>query len=294
MLDRLDRLERDLTLLQRQVYSTDAVPQSSSLPAEDGGNVNVARVEARIADIEERMRDLTGKIEQAEFTASKLSEKLDKMAADNEYRFNALEKNAASPTPSPAVEPAHVQDDASPSEQSDNQDDNTARTSQRSLETNPSHQLGTLPVTGNGARRTAAVPEQQEEDVPQTPEAQYKQAFALVREGNYPQAEVAFTQFIKDNTKHPLTGGAYYWLGETYYAQNIYDKAAIQFLQSYKNFPKGKKAPESLLKLSMSLGKMKKKKEACAMLGKLNAEFPDSSNALKQRAKEEGTRLGCK
>lgn len=255
VMDRIERLERDLTLMQRQVYNQNT-RQSPSIATEtppSSGN-SLARIEARIAEIEEQMRDLMGKTEENQFAVSKLSEKFDKLAADNEYRFNALEK-----TTNISIPPTG---------------DNT-----------PLHNMD-APLTEQAAEENIITNEA-------TPAEQYSQAFSFVRAAQYDEAELAFTTFITEHPEDPLAGSAYYWLGETYYVQAIYDKAAIQFLQSYKKFPKGKKAPESLLKLAMSLGQLQKRKDGCSALVKLEEEYPSSSRALKQRAKEEQTRLGC-
>lgn len=318
MMDRVERLERDLTLLQRQVYNGETPSiQSPATPAATGGNTaesgtGLARLEARIGEIEEQMRTLTGKVEQVEFANTKLAEKLDKQTADNEYRFKALEGGASSTSTAPADNAAPQEEQSAETEPvaakprkknapaitvaDQEQKQESTQTDTASGDDNPSHVLGKLPAK-EGSKKAVKKEPKAEEDSPAaeaTPAEQYKHAFALVRAAKYDEAEAAFTKFIEENKKDPLTPNAYYWLGEAHYAQNVYDKAAIQFLRAYKSAPTGKKAPESLLKLSMSLGQMKKRKEACATLTKLDDDFPNSPAALKQRAKEESTRLGCK
>ena len=52
---------------------------------------------------------------------------------------------------------------------------------------------------------------------------------------------------------HKLAGNAQYWLGETHYVRRDYKAAATAFLNGYTTFENSPKAPDSLLKLGMTL-----------------------------------------
>jgi hypothetical protein len=58
--DRLDRIERDLNMLQRQVYRG-APTSSGGVPS--GGPTTGADIEIRMERLEAQMRDLTGRVE---------------------------------------------------------------------------------------------------------------------------------------------------------------------------------------------------------------------------------------
>jgi TolA-binding protein len=72
------------------------------------------------------------------------------------------------------------------------------------------------------------------------------------------------------------------------------DKAAINYLKGYKQFPKGAKASDSLLKLALTLGELKKKTEACSMLSRLETEFPNRPATSIKRTKDAKVKFGCK
>ena len=74
----------------------------------------------------------------------------------------------------------------------------------------------------------------------------------------------------------------------------MFNKAAVNYLQSYKQYPKGSKAPDSLLKLSYSLASLNKNKEACSMLTKLEQEFPQRPISSIKRAQEAKDKFQCK
>src|SRR5579863_2105773 len=57
--ERLDRLERDLNMLQRQVYRGGPPPVGGGASGGDAVNVEV-----RMERLEEQMRDLTGRVEE--------------------------------------------------------------------------------------------------------------------------------------------------------------------------------------------------------------------------------------
>jgi TolA-binding protein len=82
-------------------------------------------------------------------------------------------------------------------------------------------------------------------------------------------------------------------MGETYYVRKDYSSAARVFLEAYQKDQKGTKAPDTLLKLGMSLTNLDKKKEACATFDKLGKDFPDASANIKRTLPRERTRAGC-
>ncbi|MFZ1414605.1 MAG: tol-pal system protein YbgF, partial [Defluviicoccus sp.] len=128
---------------------------------------------------------------------------------------------------------------------------------------------------------------------PATPREVYAGAFAQLQREKYPEAETGFQQFLKRYPDDPLAENANYWLGESYYAQGDYARAATTFLEGYEKHKKGAKASDTLLKLAMSLGRLNKKPEACATLQELGRAFPGAPSAIKTKAGDERRRLGC-
>jgi tol-pal system protein YbgF len=126
-----------------------------------------------------------------------------------------------------------------------------------------------------------------------TPREQYNRAFSYLQQRNYAEAEKTFKSFVTANPTDSLTGNALFWLGETYSAQKNYPDAASQYLDSYRKFPKGSKAVESLLKLGVSLQSMGEKQQACQTFARVLKEHPDAPSSLKQRAESEKKQAGC-
>ena len=91
----------------------------------------------------------------------------------------------------------------------------------------------------------------------------------------------------------PLAGNAQYWLGEALYVRGQYRAAAGAFLKGYQTYAGARKAPESLLKLAMSLQRLGQKDAACSSFGELSTRFPNAPENVKTRAKSERQRIGC-
>jgi tol-pal system protein YbgF len=122
----------------------------------------------------------------------------------------------------------------------------------------------------------------------------YDKAFSYLQQSNYTDAQSAFLNFLTTYPTHPLAANAQYWLGETYFAQTQYSTAAKTFAKSFQDHPQGQKAPDSLLKLAMTLDKMNKREDACLTLGELSKRFPAGPASVLRAGNEERKRMGCK
>ena len=127
----------------------------------------------------------------------------------------------------------------------------------------------------------------------ETPEEQYQQAFGLLSQANYGEAELALRSFVQMNPQDPLAGNAKYWLGETYYVRQDYQQAAVTFAEAYQEYPNSGKAPDNLLKLGMSLSALGSKPDACGTFAELLKRYPKAAATVIQRAKRERQRLAC-
>lgn len=293
LLDRLERLERDVRTLNARLAGG-----AAAVPGEGAGRA-VARQGVRINDIEDELRATTGAVESVGYRLDQLTQRLDKLVGDVDFRLNALENasrlggqtaagngpvvNAAS-TP-PSVQSLAPGRGAPPG--------TLGSISQSELAAARSA------VAASGPGQQAAV---QAEPVAKEPgilpeggvKERYAFAFGLLRKADYERASKALKEFIEAHGDTALAGNARYWLGETQYVRARYIKAAEIFLEAYQKSPKGAKAPDSLLKLGMSLSALEKKREACAAYGKLKKEFKDLPTRISKPLTREWERSGCR
>ena len=302
LLDRLDRIERDMNMLQRQVYrsGTGGAPVPVS-PADSGNAVNA---ELRMDQIEEQMRGITGQIEEANNNVDQLRRRFDKLVGDIDMRLTALEQHApagdaaaaaavapatsAMAAAAPPVRPAGAgANPGSPPSQSGTLGQVPAGSAQAS------------PATAMASARTPPAASAPASSAPPgglqggTAQDQYNHAFGLLRQADYPAAEQSLRAFVQRYPNDPLAGNAQYWLGETYYVRGDFNNAAVTFAEGYKKYPQSGKGADSLLKLGMALGNLGQKNEACVTFVQLARDFPNASGNVKERAAREKQRLGC-
>ena len=283
--DRVQRLEAELVQLQRQIYRGGATVPGPTTSTGDQGSA-VGNLLVRLDELEGQIRTLTGRVEQMEFRNQQTQQRLDKLVEDVDFRLSALEKGGtppqggqqrgAAPTPPPSAS-----------------------------QSQSAGQSGSLPpgwVTGPGPAAQGAQQQQQQAAAPSakaklpdgTPQERYNYAVKLLQQGDYGDAEAALNEFLTAHPRDPLAANAQFWVGETFFVRTQYDRAAQAFLAGYQKYPKSAKAPESLLKLSMSLTNLNQKQEACAVLQQLATEFPSAEASVKQGATRERQRAGCR
>ncbi|NVK20444.1 MAG: tol-pal system protein YbgF [Methylocystaceae bacterium] len=299
IVDRLERMDRDIKALNLKVYrGADAVSAVSSSTGEDVSGPLGARLSVRINELESQLRSMNGQIEETAYRISQLNTRLDKLVADVDYRLTALEGGnpAARPSQNAEIDPA-MDAPKTPSGISGQQLTPPPGGQQPTMGTQPGS-LGTLNGKDlEGTQPTAPADEQpvanSVETANLTPEALYQQSRQMLMRSEFANAENNFKAFLETHKDHKLTGNVRYWLGETYYVQGNYAQAASTFLEGYQKDPRGAKAPDSLLKLGMSLSRMDKTREACASYDRLRSSFPKLPAHLSKTLERERTSAKC-
>jgi tol-pal system protein YbgF len=288
LLDRLDRLERDMNQMQRQVYrggSTSGAP----VPMTQADPGSAVTVELRMDQLENQMRSLTGSLEEVTFNIDQLKQRLDKLVSDIDLRLTALEHPGEEAKPAAGGNLASAAAGPRPGEKP------SSPPGAGSPGTAPSRSgVLTAPDSAVPAPSSAAANPATGGPLPSgTPQEQYNYAFGLLRQADYPAAETALRSFVQRYPNDPLAGNAQYWLGETFYVRKDYSNAAATFAEGYKKYPQSGKGADNLLKLGMSLGNLGQKKEACLSLNQLGHDFPSASANIKERVTQEKQHLGC-
>ena len=270
--NRLDRIEREVNDIQRNYGSGGGSGSSSSSDSAPvaASDSSVGGLQVRLNDVEQQLRDLTGRVEELGHKLDQATQDLQSYKEANDLRFQELQGGGGGAAAGAA---------------------GAAGAASAGAAAKPS-------VTYD-AGASAAKPAQAAEAAPLvtlpagTPQVQYDFAIDLLKRGQFPEARDAFKQFLQEHPKDTLAGNAQYWLGETYYVQGQYKDAADSFLKGYTTYSKSSKAPDSLLKLGMTLGALKQKDAACATFGQLKEQFPQASPAVVARNKQERQKLGC-
>lgn len=306
--ERMQRLEAEINQLQRQVNRGDGRTTPSGAPVsvnappaaanDSGSRAQLGSLTDRMDELEGQLRQMIGRMEEMEHRIYGVSQRMDKLVQDVDFRLAQLERQSLSGTPSGSV---GGNASASQTAAASSTPSSSSSSTERALPTSSAQPgvLGTL-STGPGGRTTAtATPPPppssgNKAKLPAgTPQEQYNYATGLLHKGDYDGAEAALTEFVALNGKDPLASSAQYWLGESFTARKQYKEAAQAYLAGYQKFPKGSKAPDSLLKLGISLQNLKQKQEGCAVFKQLQKEFPNAEARIKQTVQREQQQAGC-
>lgn len=270
MVERLDRLERDVSFVQKQIYRDGA----------GGGTapVNSGQMQVRFTQMDEEFRHIRGLIEQVQFQNRQIETVLKKLSDDVDFRLRALEEKTSAPLSS-----SPVADDIPYSA-----DYNAAA---------PVPKPESL--TDDAAKPATYTPESKEKpaltgkDFPDA-NAHYSYAFKLLNDKKYSDAAASFDAFVKKYPTDPLTSNAFYWLGESQYVRNDFTRSAESFRKGFESNPDGQKAPDNLYKLAMSLSQIKRRSEACIVLAQVVNKYAESAARTVAKAGEARTSLQCK
>lgn len=101
-----------------------------------------------------------------------------------------------------------------------------------------------------------------------------------IRENKLSIAIEQIEKFLQKFPDSSLKPNLLYWAGEISRTQQEQERAASYFLSVYTQYPSHQKAPESLLKLALTLKDLGKISEAKSTLKRLTTEYPHLDNNL--------------
>ena len=287
MQDRLQTLERDIASF---VASTPTAPTTEG---QSSGLNFAGNVVTRLADLEETVRALNGQFDEVRFSLNRLLQQVELMRQDNEYRFQNLETQTPSPPNSDTPQVLGQITRKAPVAQAGEVAPLVGIVGAGQLVGEGALE-GTEGVEGIEASPLA--PPAKAQNAPQiapTPAMLYTRGLAALRAGSHSAAETDFKTIITDFASDALAANAQYWLGEVYYAQRRFQPAAQAFLSGYTQYGTSAKAPDSLLKLGMSLAALGESKNGCDAFAELLIKFPNAETAIRTRAETEKQRLQC-
>ncbi len=252
--DQIDALKEELIVLNRKVYRDQA---DSAVSVTSTGA-------ASFGEYDEIIRSLNGKFEELEYKIKQMDERISAMNKDIDTRFNMIEgKPIAAASGSIADQKKFGASVANGAPKSIVGDTVTS---------------GTLKDLGRTQESVDSL---------------YKKGLEALKGNDLIAAEQHFQLILSDYASDKLAGNAQYWLGEVYYKDQNYAKAAVAFAKGYENYKDGNKGADSLYKLGLSMSQLGKKTEACTALKNVPTEFPKADSELLGKAKSQAAKLGC-
>ena len=117
----------------------------------------------------------------------------------------------------------------------------------------------------------------------------FEAALAIFRRGEFPAAQVAFTEFIKRYPQSGFKSTALFWLGNAQYANRDYRGAIVNFRAMLTQAPDHPRAAEAVLSIANCQIELKDNAGARRTLDELIKAYPQSEAAV--AAKERLTKV---
>ncbi len=272
-----EALERDLEAAQA---ASGGLPEGRA----------AAVLQNRITAIEEELRRLTGRVEEAEFREQQTRARIDQLVADLDRRLAALEQRQPAGFDNPTTDDAERPSEAPAASLAPGNEAAPAESEVPRRGAIPRDALLGIPAPspeGPAGTAPAAALEG-------GPAERFSAALELLQAGDYAAAEAAFSRWVEAFPDDPQAPVAAYWLGEAQLAQDAHANAAATFAANYRTFgAEAPRAADNLLKLGAALAAMGDATRACQTFAEMARRYPDMAAGLRQALERERLVAGC-
>ena len=234
----LETIQKDIKTLEKAVYSgsikiSDNNSSSSNSELDINSEDVLTRHLLKLSEIENQFQLLTNKFEEINFKLDKLSNRLSKVQADNQLRFQDIEGTLSSDENLKKI--TKKIDDKNKNKEilpGSSQPQDLGSISYKDSTTNEATQkIQSIDTTATIVTETFQA---EEKILPnESAEKQYEFATSFLKVGDYSTAERAFREFVQTNPEHKLAGNAQYWYAETFRIRQLYTDAASAYLEGY-------------------------------------------------------------
>lgn len=275
---RVDRLEREMRAVQRKVFPGGAgmtvepqitAPQTTVDPLGVPASTPITDLTTRLSALESSVRSMTGQVEQNGFRLRQLEEGFAAYKKATDARIKLLEDRATAALVTGPAEPAVV----------DATGDTTPTTAPTRPSVRPTRPAATTPTPTPAVTETAADDGAAAIARPNTgdpAEDGYTYGYRLWQAKQYAAAEKELKAVADKYPKHRRASFAQNLLGRSYLDEGKPSLASLAFYDSYKKFPDGERAPDSLYYLAQSLVKLKKPAaDVCKVYTELTEVYGD-------------------
>lgn len=251
----LQELKRDIQILRDQRGGPTGSPAPTRLSPDASGSSEITgQLLSRVANLEDQMRRLRGRVDEVANQTQRLDDDVNKKIGDLNFRIQSVEGGQSAPPGRAPVPPSPGQPpSASPS-----------------------------PAAAPGAA------------VRRTPEIALQDGSAALARRDYTGAEAAAREVLNNNKTSPRVYDAQFLLAQSLSGRKEYSQAAIAYDDAYKRNRKGVRAPDALLGLANSLNAIGERRAACDTVTQIRSEFPNPKPDLKDQITAANQRAGCK
>jgi TolA-binding protein len=228
-----------------------------SRPAGAQGDLVPALLD-RVQRLEEELRSVRGRAEEAEFRERQLRERVEKLEGDIDFRLQQLEgqRRGAAPAASP-----------------------------------PAAAAGGAATGAGSAAAAPAAPAAAAAG--RTPQRALAEGQAALGRRNFTAAEAAAREVIgsRDTTR---IADAQILLGDALLGKRDFAGAAVAYDDARRRNPRGSRAPEATVGIADALIGLNNNRDACTLLNELRSSNPNLSGPVAERAANARRRASCR
>lgn len=291
LLDRLEKIQKDIQTLEKAVYSKNPTLSSDNVIV----NEALTRQLTKISELEKQIQEMTSKFEENNYKIQQLSDKLNRVSNDNQIRLQQLENNkVVSDKVNPSKE-VTIEKKTPPIKKNETNILNSEEVIVEEEISSDKEKINQEKIVeSENIKLKEKVNKPKTKVLPKVSiSEQYKYAMNIMKSGDFEKAEIAFKEFVDTHSKHELAGSAQFWYAETFYIRQLYDDAAVAFLEGYQKYPNSPKAPENLLKLGVTLAELGEIDQGCKMIMNLKKAYPKTDASILQKSSYEKKRFNC-
>ena len=259
---RIDRLERQVRQVQRQVFPKGQPADTALFSDEPAATATSVRtLDDRLNSLERQLADILRQSEENGHRVAQMEADLSRLRADNDQRLQSLERAgaAATPTETAAVEPANVE--APP----------------------PAPKPKVERAEASTAAKPGAIPTINVAPASDPAEAAYDEGYQLWMSKKYDQAISSLRAMASSFPGHRRVSWANNLTGRALLDKGQPRAAAEALLANYRANPKGERAADSLYYLGQSLMKLGQAGQACKAYAELEEVYGSSMRAELKR-----------
>ena len=121
-------------------------------------------------------------------------------------------------------------------------------------------------------------------------EESYGRSLRYYQDGSFDKAIGSFSEFVVSFPDAELTGNAFYWMGESYYAKEDFEEALLNFQKVLSDFPESGKYDASELKIEIINRALDKPEVAAPVQPDLQAIYSQIYNMYQKREYDDAIR----
>lgn len=239
---RVTKVERELRAVQRKVFPDGRPLEAEIAPAPAPVEAAGTPATSPIADLSGRVDALEGQIRELTAQAEQNGFKVRQLEEQVTRLSEEMKARAAAPAPPPTLEP-------------------TDPAVEPPAEVPPPTSGIARPATGDAA------------------EDGYLYGYRLWQAKEYPAAQAALKQVADAHPEHRRASFAQNLLGRSYLDEGKPALAAVALYDSYKKWPKGERAADSLYWLGQALTRLKKPADACKVYAQFGDDYAATASA---------------